>query len=52
LSELIFTNILNLKALLYFYLKGDSLITAYWKSVKWPNEGLFIGEPLASPYAN
>lgn len=30
---------------------GDSLLEAYWKSVQWPTEGLFIGEPLARPYS-
>lgn len=29
---------------------GDSIIEAYYKSVQWPTEGLFIGEPLARPY--
>ena len=32
------------------YLRGDSLIEAYWKSVKAPGQGVFIGEPLARPY--
>ena len=32
------------------YLNGDTLIEAYWKSVKMPGQGLFVGEPLASPY--
>lgn len=32
------------------YLKGEALIESYWKSVKQPGEGLFIGEPLARPY--
>ncbi len=32
------------------YLRGDSLIEAYWKSVAWPGQGVFIGEPLASPF--
>lgn len=32
------------------YLHGDSLIEAYWKSVAWPGQGVFIGEPLASPF--
>ncbi len=32
------------------YLSGGTLIEAYWKSVKMPGQGLFIGEPLASPY--
>ncbi len=33
------------------YLRGETLIEAYWKSVAWPGEGIFIGEPLASPYS-
>lgn len=32
------------------YLGGEPLIAAYWKSVKWPGQGVFVGEPLASPY--
>ena len=32
------------------YLNGDALIEAYWKSVQMPGQGLFVGEPLASPY--
>lgn len=36
--------------LLKHYLAGDSAIEAYWKSVAWPAQGLFIGEPLAAPY--
>lgn len=36
--------------LLKHYLAGETLIEAYWKSVAWPGQGLFIGEPLASPY--
>ncbi len=35
---------------LYWYLAGNSLLEAYWKSVHWPGEGIFIGEPLAKPY--
>lgn len=34
----------------YWYLQGNTLIEAYWKSVQWPGEGIFIGEPLANPY--
>jgi uncharacterized protein (TIGR03790 family) len=34
------------------YLNGESLIEAYWKSVAWPGQGVFIGEPMATPYAN
>jgi uncharacterized protein (TIGR03790 family) len=33
------------------YLNGESLIQAYWKSVAWPGQGVFVGEPLAAPYA-
>jgi uncharacterized protein (TIGR03790 family) len=32
------------------YFRGETLIEAYWKSVEWPGEGLFIGEPLARPW--
>ena len=34
------------------YLRGDTLLEAYWKSVAMPGQGLFIGEPLARPYAS
>lgn len=34
------------------YLAGETLIEAYWKSVKMPGQGVFIGDPLASPYAD
>ncbi len=33
------------------YLQGETLIEAYWKSVAMPGQGLFIGEPLARPFA-
>lgn len=33
------------------YFHGETLIEAYWKSVAWPGEGIFIGEPLAAPFA-
>lgn len=33
------------------YLQGETLIEAYWKSVRMPGQGLFIGEPLARPFA-
>jgi len=36
---------------MWHYAEGDSLIEAYWKSVAWPGEGVFIGEPLAKPFA-
>jgi uncharacterized protein (TIGR03790 family) len=38
------------QALLKYYLAGASAMEAYWKSVAWPTQGLFIGEPLAAPY--
>lgn len=40
----------NPAVLLRHYVQGDSAIEAYWKSVAWPAQGLFIGEPLAAPY--
>jgi len=33
------------------YLHGDTLLQAYWKSVEEPGQGIFIGEPLAHPFA-
>ena len=36
--------------LLQRYLSGDTAIEAYWKSVAWPAQGIFIGEPLSTPY--
>ena len=36
---------------MYNYLRGSSLIEAYWKSVGQPGQGLFVGEPLAKPFA-
>ncbi len=33
------------------YLRGETLIEAYWKSVLMPGQGVFIGEPLARPFA-
>ncbi|MGF1569007.1 MAG: TIGR03790 family protein [Nodosilinea sp.] len=38
--------------LMAHYLAGDTLVEAYWKSVLWPGQGLFIGEPLARPFDN
>lgn len=34
------------------YLRGDTVLEAYWKSVVMPGQGLFIGEPLARPYSS
>jgi uncharacterized protein (TIGR03790 family) len=38
------------QALLQFYLQGATALEAYWKSVAWPQQGLFVGEPLAAPF--
>ncbi|MCB5188061.1 TIGR03790 family protein [Methylobacillus caricis] len=40
----------NSAVLLKHYLMGASAVEAYWKSVAWPVQGVFVGEPLASPY--
>lgn len=37
--------------LLRRYLGGMTALEAYWGSVAWPAQGLFIGDPLAAPYA-
>lgn len=34
------------------YSEGDTLVEAYWKSVIMPGQGLFVGEPLAKPFAD
>jgi uncharacterized protein (TIGR03790 family) len=41
----------NPQVLLLHYLQGASALEAYWKSVAWPQQGVFIGEPLAAPFA-
>jgi len=33
------------------YLSGETLLEAYWKSVRMPGQGLFVGDPLARPFA-
>ena len=38
--------------LIEHYLRGATLIEAYWKSVAWPGQGLFVGEPLARPWSH
>lgn len=38
------------KVLLKHYALGATAIEAYWRSVAWPAQGVFIGEPLAAPY--
>ena len=40
----------NPLALLPHYYRGETIIEAYWKSVAWPGEGVFVGEPLARPW--
>jgi uncharacterized protein (TIGR03790 family) len=37
--------------LLLFYLQGVTALEAYWHSVAWPGQGVFVGEPLAAPFA-
>ena len=37
--------------LLQHYLQGSTALEAYWKSVAWPQQGVFVGEPLAAPFA-
>ena len=32
------------------YAAGETLLEAYWKSVAWPGQGVFVGEPLAAPF--
>ncbi len=39
------------QVLLLNYVQGATAIESYWKSVAWPQQGLFIGEPLAAPFA-
>jgi uncharacterized protein (TIGR03790 family) len=39
------------QVLLLNYLQGASAIEAYWRSVAWPQQGVFVGEPLAAPFA-
>lgn len=36
---------------MFHYITGATALEAYWKSVAWPGEGLFVGEPLAKPFA-
>lgn len=37
---------------LSFYRRGDTLIESYWRSVAMPDQGVFIGEPLARPWGS
>ena len=36
--------------LLLNYVQGATAIEAYWRSVAWPAQGVFVGEPLAAPF--
>jgi uncharacterized protein (TIGR03790 family) len=40
----------KVSVLLDHYLRGATVLEAYWKSVNWPGQGLFVGEPLARPW--
>lgn len=40
----------NTTVMLPEYFKGATLLEAYWKSVKTPGEGNFVGDPLARPW--
>lgn len=42
----------NPAVMLKWYVNGATAVEAYWKSVAWPAQGLFVGEPLAAPYAH
>jgi uncharacterized protein (TIGR03790 family) len=33
------------------YQRGETALESYWKSVRMPGQGLFIGDPLARPFA-
>ncbi len=39
------------QVLLARYLQGATALEAYWSSVAWPTQGVFIGDPLAAPFA-
>lgn len=40
----------HVAVLMAYYLAGETLIEAYWKSVQMPGQGMFIGEPLSTPF--
>ncbi len=40
----------NPGTLMSHYLNGNTILEAYWKSVAMPGQGVFVGEPLSSPY--
>lgn len=37
--------------LMSHYVQGATAIEAYWKSVLWPQQSVFVGEPLAAPFS-
>lgn len=38
------------QVLLLNYVQGSTALEAYWRSVAWPAQGVFVGEPLAAPF--
>jgi uncharacterized protein (TIGR03790 family) len=38
------------QVLLLHYVQGATALEAYWRSVAWPVQGVFVGEPLAAPF--
>ncbi len=38
------------QVLLQSYAHGATAVEAYWRSVAWPQQSTFIGEPLAAPF--
>jgi len=38
------------QVLLLNYVQGATALEAYWRSVAWPAQGVFVGEPLAAPF--
>jgi uncharacterized protein (TIGR03790 family) len=41
----------NVDMLMQRYFAGATLIDAYWQSLRMPGEGIFVGDPLAQPWA-
>lgn len=39
------------QVLLLNYIQGTTALEAYWRSVAWPAQGVFVGEPLAAPFS-
>ena len=34
------------------YVRGATMLQAYWESVRTPGEGIFVGDPLARPFGS